>query len=165
MLQNDEVQEANEAKYNAELKSKLKNIADAASSHLEAKNEGVSGILPHYNDYSYKPSTIDMEDGGVIKFRKGKKKRALGEDYDQSNTTTSKLNSEYATKSRKNEEKKSSKDLLNFLEETAEDNEPTFKRALEADDIINASLDVLRKKRNTENEIRNYAKEANALDD
>lgn len=106
-----------------------------------------------------------MEDGGVIKFRKGKKKRALGEDYDQSNTTTSKLNSEYAIKSRKHEEKKSSKDLLNFLEETAEDNEPTFKRALEADDIINASLDVLRKKRNTENEIRNYAKESNALDE
>ena len=36
---------------------------------------------------------------------------------------------------------------------------------MEADDIINASLDVLRKKRNTENEIRNYAKEANALDE
>ena len=38
VLQNEEVQEANEARYNAELKSKLKNIADAASSHLEAKN-------------------------------------------------------------------------------------------------------------------------------
>jgi hypothetical protein len=34
VLQNEEVQEANEAKYNSELKSKLKNIADAASSHL-----------------------------------------------------------------------------------------------------------------------------------
>jgi hypothetical protein len=34
VLQNEEVQEANEARYNAELKSKLKNIADAASSHL-----------------------------------------------------------------------------------------------------------------------------------
>ena len=34
VLQNDEVQEANEAKYNAELKSKLKNIADAASNYL-----------------------------------------------------------------------------------------------------------------------------------
>lgn len=34
VLQNDEVQETNEAKYNAELKSKLKNVADAASSHL-----------------------------------------------------------------------------------------------------------------------------------
>jgi hypothetical protein len=63
-----------------------------------------------------------MEEGGVIKFRKGKKKRALGEDYDQSNTTTNKLNAEYTFKSRKNEEKQSSKQLLNFLEETAEDN-------------------------------------------
>ena len=48
----------NEAKHNVQLKSKLKNIADAASSHLEAKNEGQSGLLPHYDDYSYKPNTI-----------------------------------------------------------------------------------------------------------
>lgn len=34
VLQNEKVQEANEARYNAELKSKLKNIADVASSHL-----------------------------------------------------------------------------------------------------------------------------------
>ena len=34
VLQNEKVQEANETRYNAELKSKLKNIADVASSHL-----------------------------------------------------------------------------------------------------------------------------------
>ena len=78
VLQNEEVQEANEARYNAELKSKLKNIADASSSHLEAKNEGISDILPHYNDYTYKPATIEMDEGGTIKFKKAKKKKALG---------------------------------------------------------------------------------------
>lgn len=38
ILQNDEIQINNQAKHNAELKSKLKNIADASTSHLEAKN-------------------------------------------------------------------------------------------------------------------------------
>jgi hypothetical protein len=34
ILQNDEIQNANQAKHNVELKSKLKNLADASSSHL-----------------------------------------------------------------------------------------------------------------------------------
>ena len=38
VLQNEEIQLTNQARHNAELKSKLKNIADVSSSHLEAKN-------------------------------------------------------------------------------------------------------------------------------
>ena len=34
VLQNDEIQINNETKHNVELKTKLKNISDAASSHL-----------------------------------------------------------------------------------------------------------------------------------
>lgn len=83
----------NEAKHNVELKSKLKNIADASSSHLEAKNEGISGILPHYDDHSYKPNTIEVKEGEFIQQKKVKKNRALGSDYQENDTTTTKLNS------------------------------------------------------------------------
>ena len=38
VLQNEEIQLTNQARHNAKLKSKLKNIADVSSSHLEAKN-------------------------------------------------------------------------------------------------------------------------------
>jgi hypothetical protein len=96
ILQNDEMQITNEAKYNSELKGRLKNIADAASSHLEAKNEGNTDILPHYNDYSYRPETIEVEEGAVIRPRKIKKGRVLGEDYAVNEAT--KLNSEYTSK-------------------------------------------------------------------
>lgn len=34
-----------------------------------------------------------MEEGGTIKFRKPKKKKALGEDYAESDIITNKLNS------------------------------------------------------------------------
>ncbi len=60
-----------------------------------------------------------MDEGGTIKFKKAKKKRALGEDYAESDTTTNKLNSEYILKTRKVDDKKSSKELLSFLDETA----------------------------------------------
>ena len=72
------MQNANQARHNVQLKSKLKNVADAASSHLEAKNQGLTQILPHYNDYSYKPQTIEVEEGTLIKPRKFNKKKALG---------------------------------------------------------------------------------------
>jgi hypothetical protein len=60
-----------------------------------------------------------MDEGGTIKFKKAKKKRALGEDYAESDITTNKLNSEYTLKARKVDDKKSSKELLSFLDETA----------------------------------------------
>ena len=58
LLQNDELQETNEARYNTDLKAKLKNIANASTSHLEAKFEGNTDLLPHYNDYAFKPKTL-----------------------------------------------------------------------------------------------------------
>jgi hypothetical protein len=42
-----------------------------------------------------------MEEGGAIKFKKAKKKKALGEDYAESDTITNKLNSEYTSKTKK----------------------------------------------------------------
>ena len=38
VLQNDDIQLANQAKHNAQLKDKIHNIANAASSHLQTKN-------------------------------------------------------------------------------------------------------------------------------
>ena len=145
MLQNDEIQLTNQAKHNAELKGRLKNIADVASSHLEAKNEGKSGILPHYDDYSYKPEMVEVEEGAVIRPRKFKKSKALGQDYAGDAPTTSKLNTEYGRQAKRTQE--DSKDLLNFLEQTAEDREPSFKRSLEDEDLLASSIDQLQKKR------------------
>lgn len=42
-----------------------------------------------------------MDEGGMIKFKKTKKKRALGEDYAESDTITNKLNSEYTLKAKR----------------------------------------------------------------
>ena len=42
--------------------------------------------------------------------------------------------------------------ILNFLEETAEDNNPGFKRSIENTDILASSIDQLRKKRKLEGE-------------
>lgn len=139
----------NQAKHNVELKSKLKNISDAASSHLQAKNEGQSGLLPHYNDYSFKPKTVEIEEGAVIKPKKSKKGKALGSDYNQNDTFTTKLNSEYSNKrpNNKTNNKANSRDLLNFLDDTAEDNIGTFKREHEDIDVLRDSMDQLKKKR------------------
>ena len=90
---------------------------------MEAKNEGGSGLLPHYNDYSFKPKTIEVEEGNFIKPNKFKKRKGIGSDYIENDTTTTvKLNSEYVTKKEGKKGKPSSKDLLSFLDETAEDN-------------------------------------------
>lgn len=78
VLQNEELQTNNATRHNTELKSKIKSIADASSSHLEAKNEGTSGLLPHYDDHSYKPQTIEVDEGGIIRSRKFKRGKALG---------------------------------------------------------------------------------------
>jgi hypothetical protein len=60
----------------------------------------------------------------VVRQRRFKKSKALGSDYVENDTSTIRLNTEYAANrdDKKYKTKASSKDLLNFLEETAEDN-------------------------------------------
>ena len=41
-------------KHNAELRKKIKEISDVTTSHIQTKQEGQGGILPHYDDYSYR---------------------------------------------------------------------------------------------------------------
>lgn len=65
---------------------------DASSSHLEAKNQGVSEMLPHYNDYSYKPEMVEVDEGSIFKPKKIKKKNVLNSDYQDSDMTVNKLN-------------------------------------------------------------------------
>lgn len=54
---------------------------DASSSHLQAKNQGLTDILPHYNDYSYKPQEVEVEEGSILKPKKVIKKNRLNSDY------------------------------------------------------------------------------------
>ena len=86
-------------------------------------------MLPHYDDHSYKPNTIELDDGVVIKARRPKKNKNLGSDYHENDTFTTKLNSEYATRreDKNSKHKASAKDLLSFLDDTAEDNVTTVK--------------------------------------
>jgi dTDP-D-glucose 4,6-dehydratase len=117
----------------------------------------MSGLLPHYDDHSYKPTTVEVEEGAIIKPRKGKKSKALGADYQENDTITTKLNSEYGARkdSKKSNSKTSARDLLNFLDETAEDNLTFVKAENEDRDIIQDSLDQLKKKRILDNSIKN----------
>lgn len=67
-------------------------IANAATSHLEGKNEGVKDLLPHYNDHSYKSDNIDLdEEGTIAKRSRPKISKALQNDFEAPQT----INSEY----------------------------------------------------------------------
>ena len=45
----------------AEVRKKIKELSDVSTSHLVTKQEGAGGILPHYDDHSYKTQEIEVE--------------------------------------------------------------------------------------------------------
>jgi len=51
----------NKMKHNSEVRKKIKELSDVSTSHLVTKQEGAGGILPHYDDHSYKTQEIEVE--------------------------------------------------------------------------------------------------------
>lgn len=49
---------------------------------MQAAQEGAAGILPHYDDYTYKSDQVDLEDGTVTKRSRPKLPKNISNDFE-----------------------------------------------------------------------------------